>query len=149
MRRLLADTTALVVFQTLGAGAIELLVVGLSFGQMVQTRGLAIPAALLTARPYGLLRDAAKRRLGGEAGGALRRAAIDIGTFTAFNLPVYAGLLVLAGATLGQIAVAGLSAVVVMAGCGQPYGLFLEACRRLFEVPGSARPADTRRRAVI
>ncbi len=143
MRTFLADTFALVAFSTLAGLLTELLVAGMSLAQSAQARATAVPATLLTARPYGLFRDWVFRVSGAEAGGPARRALADVAAFVAFQVPVYAAILALAGASPEQMAKACGTAAIVLAVSGRPYGLFLELSRRLFGVAGAEarRPA--------
>jgi hypothetical protein len=138
MRRLVADTVALIVFCTVAAGMVEVLVVGLSAAQLVQTRLAAIPAIVFTARPYGLWRDMIFRWFGAAEGGPARAAMFDIVAFVSFQAPVYATILYFAGASIEQIALAIPSAAVAMVMAGRPYGVFLEWVRSLFGAGASA-----------
>lgn len=134
MRRFAADTLALILFCTLAAGLVEIFVVGLSPAQIVQTRLAAVPAILVTARPYGLWRDFVLSRLGGARPGPARAMAADMFAFVSFQAPVYAAILAFAGASAGQVALAIPSAVIAMIVAGRPYGVFLDWMRRVFRV---------------
>lgn len=136
MRKFLADTFALVVFLTLAGLLVELLVAGMTLAQSVQARAAALPVTLATARPYGLFRDWVFWASGAEAGGAARRALADVGAFVAFQVPVYAAILALAGAGPRQVAAACGAAAVLLVVLGRPYGLFLGLARRLFGAGG-------------
>jgi hypothetical protein len=144
MRKFLADTFALVVFSTLAGMFAELLIAGMTLLQSAQARLTAIPMMLITARPYGVFRDWVFRMSGASTGGEVRRAMADIGAFVAFQVPVYATILLLAGARLGQVVAACGSAIVILAISGRPYGLFLEFSRRLFGVTISPGPNPSR-----
>ncbi|MEC9342248.1 MAG: L-alanine exporter AlaE [Pseudomonadota bacterium] len=138
MRRFVADTFALIVFSSVGAGLVEWLVAGLSPAQMLQTRLATIPVIIATARPYGIYRDWVFRSLARAARREFGRAALDIVAFVSFQAPVYAAILFAAGAELRQIALAVSTSVVAMALAGRPYGLFLQFVRRMFGVPAIA-----------
>lgn len=133
MRRILADTVALLAYSVLIGAFIETVVIGLSWQEMVQARVGAIPIALAVARPYGLYRDRvlryATRRFGD---GRARTTFYDMAAFVSFQLPLYAGLLYWVGAGGGEIALAMPAAVIAMVVTGRPYGVFLDACRRFF-----------------
>src|SRR5262245_23237258 len=135
MRKFLADTVALVIFSTLIGLALELVIAGMTLAQSLQARVTSVPVQLLTARPYGIFRDWVFRISGADKAGRVRRAIADIGAFVAFQIPVYAAILLLAGARLSQVAAACSSAIIVLLISGRPYGLFLELIRRLFRVP--------------
>lgn len=130
MRRLFSDTFALVVFSTVGAFATEMWIVGLTLEQSLWTRLMALPVIVLTAWPYGVYRDMLFTRA--PSANWLGKFAIDTFAFVSFQMPIYAGLLLVNGATSAQIVTAILGSVVIITASGRPYGLFLEACRTLF-----------------
>jgi hypothetical protein len=142
MRRFVADTLALVVFSTVAGMFVELVIAQMTLTQSVRARVTAIPIILVTARPYGVFRDWVFRLSKANTGGQVRRALADIGTFVAFQVPVYATVLLSAGANLRQVAVACATATVILAISGRPYGLFLELCRRLFGAGSMRVPND-------
>ncbi|MBO6718145.1 MAG: L-alanine exporter AlaE [Rhizobiaceae bacterium] len=145
MRRLIADTIALVVFCTVAAGLVEVLVVGLSGDQLLYTRLAAIPAIVLTARPYGMWRDMIFRRFGVRDGDQTRATFFDTLAFVSFQGPVYALILLFAGASAGQIVLAIPAAAAAMVLAGRPYGIFLDWVRRMCGVvvlPAAAGRAD-------
>lgn len=135
MRRYLADTLALVLFSTVAGLFTEIFVAGLSLRQSGQARLTAIPVILVTALPYGVYRDAVLRALGATKRRRARRVLADTAALMTFQLPLYWGILLIAGADLGQIAAASAAAVVVLAISGRPYGLLLDLCRRLLVKP--------------
>lgn len=143
MRRFLADTFALVVFSTVAGMFVELVIADMTLTQSVHARVTAIPVMLVTARPYGVFRDWVFKLSRANTGGQVRRALADIGTFVAFQLPVYATILLLVGASLRQVAAACATATIILAISGRPYGIFLEMCRRLFGVVSVAVLGDT------
>lgn len=134
MRRFLADTFAMVVFSTVAGMFVELVIADMTLAQSAQARVTAIPIMLITARPYGAFRDWVFVLSGAKTGGQVRRGLADIGAFVAFQLPLYAMILLLAGANLRQVAAACATATIILAISGRPYGVFLERCRRLFGV---------------
>ena len=143
MRRFLADTFALIVFST-GAGMfVELVIANMTLTQSALARVTAIPVILVTARPYGGFRDWVFTISRANTGGQVRRALADIGAFVAFQLPVYAAVLLLAGANLPQVAAACATATIILAISGRPYGIFLAMCRRLFGVVSVGVLGDT------
>ncbi len=129
MRAFLVDTLATVAFFTLIAGLSELLIAGMSPAQVLATRALTVPVMVLTGRPYGRWRDALFVRA--RPAGPVGRAALDVAAFVSFQVPVYAATLALAGATPAQMAAALGSATVLMLLLARPFGLFLDAARRL------------------
>lgn len=144
MRRFVADTTALIVFSTVVGSIIEMAIVRMDFDQSLRARLVAIPVIVLTARPYGVYRDWAMRAW--ATGGALRRIAADTVAFGSFQLPIYWGILAFAGASLGEIAASSATAIALLFVSGRPYGILLEAFRRLFGARDEG--ASVRRRRV-
>ncbi|CTQ50032.1 L-alanine exporter AlaE [Jannaschia donghaensis] len=116
-------------FFTLVAGATELLIVGMTPGQVLATRAVTIPVMVLTGRPYGRWRDAVLTRVAGS--GPVARTLADVGAFLTFQVPVYGAILMLADATTGQVAAALTSATFFMVILARPFGLFLDAARRI------------------
>lgn len=117
------------------AGSTELLIARMSWEQVLASRVTAVPVMLATGRPYGLWRDLVLARLAPR--GRIGLAAADVAAFVTFQVPVYAAILWLAGATGAQMAAALPSATVFMLLLSRPYGLWLDGVRRLF---GTARP---------
>jgi hypothetical protein len=134
MRRFLADTFALIVFSTVAGASVEFLVARLSPQQVMHARLAAIPVILVTARPYGIYRDWLFRVCGVRDNDQARAAVLDILAFVTFQAPLYVVVLFSAGASLMQIMAALASAAVILTVSGRPYGLFLDWCRKLFQV---------------
>ena len=130
MRRFWADTVTAVTFSTVVAMAIEILIAGLTFGQSLQTRLVAIIPTVVAARPYGLFRDWVMRTSGAKWW--VTRALADIFAFTCFQVPIYAANLALSGATRPQIFAACTTLAIISGFVGWPYGLCLEFSRRKF-----------------
>ncbi|MBL4645821.1 MAG: L-alanine exporter AlaE [Hyphomicrobiales bacterium] len=132
MRKYLIDSFAALSFFTVFATLSELLVAGMDWHQVFLARLMAIPAMLLTSRPYGLWRDWIFARCNADQRSILARIFIDMIAFMSFQIPVYVAILVFAGANLDQIFAAASSAVAFMLILSRPFGLYLEACRRVF-----------------
>jgi hypothetical protein len=129
-RRLaVVDTTATIVFFTCVAAATELLIAGMTPREVLVTRLVMVPVMILTGRPYGLWRDQIFACISPQ--GALGRAICDIGAFLSFQVPVYAATLLIAGADGTEMVTAIGSAVVFMVILSRPFGLFLDAARRV------------------
>ena len=109
----------------------------MDWGPAATARLAAVPVMLLTGWPYGMWRDAVLHRLGAARRGRVERSAIDVAAFTTFQVPVCAAILALAGASTAQVAAALSSATVFMLLLSRPFGLFLDAARRL---AGTAQP---------
>jgi hypothetical protein len=140
-RRYLADTSAPLVWSTLAGMFTEIVIAGLTVEQSLYARLTALPVILITARPYGVYRDWIWRTWRGDEGAA-RRLIVDTAAIISFQLPLYWMILAFVGATLWQIAAASVTAIAILAVSGRPYGVLLEAFRRLFGVtPRAERPA--------
>jgi hypothetical protein len=137
MRRYLADTFAMVIFSTIVGAFVEVVVAGLTLEQSARIRLAAIPVMLLAGRPYGIYRDWVFRLLGNMSSGPFKAAVLDTVANVTFQVPVYACLLALNGATASQILTAVSSIILLIILSGRPYGLFLVWFRRLFGVPTS------------
>ena len=134
MLAIVADVIAMVLFSTIIGMAIELLLSGLTLTQSLQSRLTAIPLNLITARPYGLWRDWVGRRFKVESGGQIRQAIADTLAFLLFQVPLYFGILLLSGAHWKQALVACGTITLLSSFLGRPYGLWLDAIRRIFRV---------------
>lgn len=130
-RLLVVDTAAMIVFCTVTGMMVEVGISGLTWTQSAQARLAAIPLNLLTARPYGVYRDWLFHKLGAHQGGRLRVTGVDVLCFVTFQVPVYAAVLLAAGATLQQLVASCTTMTLLSAFMGRPYGAFLELCRRL------------------
>lgn len=136
MRRYLVDTITTIVFFTLVAGLTELFWAGMSAQEVLVTRALTVPVMVLTARPYGLWRDFAFRRLAPR--NTVARTATDVAAFISFQLPVYAGILAVSGADPSEILRALGGALGGMLLLSRPFGLVLDGVRRLFGTQSAA-----------
>ena len=131
------DSLAALAFFTAVATLSERFVAGMDWSQVAFSRAVAAPVMVLTGRAYGMWRDAIFDRLGAARRGPAERSVIDVAAFMTFQVPVYAAILVLAGASLAQALAALSSATVLMLLLARPFGLFLDAARR---IAGTAPP---------
>lgn len=129
MRKMIVDTLATVVFFTTVAALTELFVAGLAPAEVLRTRLTMIPLMLLTGRPYGAWRDWFFART--KPTSSWSKTMIDGIAFLSFQLPIYALVLVLVGADPDEIIVLLASTAVLMLATSRPFGLFLEAARRV------------------
>ena len=134
MRRFLADTFAMITFSTVVGMVIELFVSGLTLGQSVQTRLTAIIPNMLTGRLQGIFRDWVFAKTGADKGGQILKGISDIIAFTFFQAPLYAVVLLTAGAEWEQILKACGTVALLSAFMGRPYGVFLDFSRWLFRI---------------
>lgn len=131
----------MIVWSTVGGLFTEIVIAGLTVTQSLYARLTAIPVILITARPYGVYRDWIWRAWRGDEGAA-RRLIVDTAALVSFQLPLYWMILAFVGASVWQIAAASVTAILILAVSGRPYGVLLDAFRRLFGVtPRAARRA--------
>ena len=133
-RKLIADTFAMVTFSTIVGIIIELGIAGLTLPQSIHARVLAIPVNVLTGRPNAVFRDFLVKKIRAEKAGQIKKALVDVAAFVLFQVPLYALVLFLSGATISQIIVASGTVVVFSTISGRPYGIFLGLSRKLFKV---------------
>jgi len=134
LRRVLADILTMVLFSTVIGMTIELAIAGLTIVQSVQARFMAVPVNMITGRPYGIYRDwlFSKTKIAPDQ--QVLRAIGDTVAFVSFQIPLYAMVLVISGATLSQVILAGASMSIVFLFSGRPYGMCLDWMRDLFAV---------------
>ncbi len=121
----------MVLFSTALCMIIEIFIAGLSFSQSVSARVAAIPVNLITGRPYGIFRDKLFQMLHIDRENFWHLVFGDTLAFVAFQVPLYVLVLLLAGASWGQIAISCVSITVIFSLTGRPYGMFLDFCRRV------------------
>lgn len=137
-RAFFADTTALVLFFSTTGALNERFIVGMSWDQVLQARLLGAALMIPVARPYGLWRDWVMRRAG-EA--RLSQILWDSFALVSFQVPIYALIIVVSGASGRGLWLGLLSATIMMLVLGRPYGAFLNFVRRIFGLgPGGAKP---------
>ncbi|QUJ69049.1 L-alanine exporter AlaE [Photobacterium sp. GJ3] len=136
MRHAAADTFAMVVFCFITGMMIEVFVSGMTLQQSLASRTLSIPVNIAIAWPYGVFRDWMIRQGTRLSPQGWMKFASDMLAYVLFQSPVYAAILWVVGADADQIMTAVASNAVVSGILGGVYGQFLEACRRMFKVPG-------------
>jgi hypothetical protein len=126
----LADTLSMTVFSAVLCMTIEVFLAGLTLGQSLTARLAAVPTNLLTGRAYGIYRDWLFRFSRLREDSWLQAAVVDTVAFLTFQVPLYGIVLMIAGASLSQMAVSAASMTLIFALAGRPYGIFLNACRK-------------------
>lgn len=129
MRKTIVDTLATVIFFTLVASLTELFVAGMETREVLKTRLTMIPLMLFTGRPYGIWRDWFFRMTKPTV--SWSKTLIDGLAFLSFQLPVYAVVLFLVGADRSEIVLLLASTAVLMFVVSRPFGLFLDAARKV------------------
>ncbi|MDA0147242.1 L-alanine exporter AlaE [Vibrio sp. LaRot3] len=136
IRHAAADTFAMVVFCFISGMIIEIFVSGMTFEQSLASRTLSIPVNIAIAWPYGFFRDFVLRQGEKLSASSRMKNLSDLVAYVLFQSPVYAGILLVVGASSDQIMTAVASNAVVSCGMGVVYGYFLDMCRKWFKVPG-------------
>ncbi len=137
-RAFVADTTALVVFFTATGVLNERFVAGMTWDEVLHARLLGAALMLPVGRPYGLWRDLVMRRAGP---GRLSRTLWDSFALVSFQVPIYAAIIAVSGASGRGLLLGILGATVIMLALGRPYGWFLNRVRAAFGLaPGGAKP---------
>jgi hypothetical protein len=137
-RALIADTTALILFFTTTGIINERFIAGMSWEQVFHAR---LPGAVLmfpVGRPYGIWRDWLMQRTRPDR---LSQLLWDSLALVSFQVPIYAAIIAISGASGRGLLLGVLGATVMMLALGHPYGAFLNWVRALFGLPpGGIQP---------
>ena len=132
MRLTLVDTLSTILFFTILAALTELYVAGMEPTDVLKTRLIMVPLMILTGRPYGVWRD--RFFTGTKPTLSWSKSLIDGLAFLTFQLPIYGLTLWIAGADFDEIGTLLGSTAVLMLIVSRPFGLFLQAIRKLADV---------------
>ena len=99
---------------------------------VLKTRLIMVPLMILTGRPYGVWRD--WFFAGIKPTVSWSKSLIDGLVFLTFQLPIYGLTLWIAGADFDEIGTLLGSTVVLMLIVSRPFGLFLQAMRKLADI---------------
>ena len=133
-RAALADTFAMVVFSFVTGMIIEIMVSGLSFEQSLMSRLISIPVNVIIAWPYGFFRDRVIRMARSLSPKRRVKSLADFLAYVVFQSPIYILVLLAVGADVEQIFTAVTSNALISGILGVVYGVFLEQCRKWFNV---------------
>jgi hypothetical protein len=138
-RAFIADTTALILFFTTTGFINERFIAGMSWDQVLHARLLGAALMVPVGRPYGVWRDFVIRRA--QSGNRVSQILWDSVALVSFQVPIYAVIIAVSGASGRGLWFGVLGATVMMLVLGRPYGAFLNGVRRLFGLPpGGTRP---------
>ena len=129
MRLILVDTLSTILFFTILAALTELYVAGMEPADVLKTRLIMVPLMILTGRPYGVWRD--WFFAGTKPTVSWSKSLIDGLAFLTFQLPIYGLTLWIVGADFDEIGTLLGSTAVLMLVVSRPFGLFLQAMRKL------------------
>lgn len=134
----IADTTALIVFFTITGIINERILAGMTWEQVFHARLLGAALMVPVARPYGIWRDWLMKRAGSNR---LSKLLWDSAALVSFQVPIYAVIIAVSGASGSGLIKGTLGAALMMLLLGRPYGAFLNAVRKLFGLPpGGDKP---------
>lgn len=137
-RAFAADTTALILFFTVTGALNERFVSGMAWDEVLQARLLGAALMIPVGRPYGLWRDLLMRRAGPSR---VSRTVWDSLALVTFQVPIYAAIIAVSGASGRGFWLGILGATAIMLVSGRPYGAFLNWIRRLYGLPpGGDKP---------
>ena len=132
MRLIFVDTLSTILFFTILAALTELYVAGMEPADVLKTRLIMVPLMILTGRPYGVWRD--WFFAGTKPTVSWSKSLIDGLAFLTFQLPIYGLTLWIVGADFDEIGTLLGSTVVLMLIVSRPFGLFLQAMRKLADI---------------
>ena len=132
MRLTLVDTLSTILFFTILAALTELYVAGMEPTDVLKTRLIMVPLMILTGRPYGVWRD--WFFAGTKPTVSWSKSLIDGLAFLTFQLPIYGLTLWITGADFDEISTLLGSTAVLMLIISRPFGLFLQAMRKLADI---------------
>jgi L-alanine exporter len=138
-RAFIADTTALILFFTTTGVINERFVAGMSWDEVLHARMLGAALMVPVGRPYGVWRDYVMRYA--QSTNRLSQVVCDSVALVSFQVPIYAAIIAVSGASGRGLWLGILGATVMMLLLGRPYGAFLNGVRSLFRLPpGGVRP---------
>ena len=137
-RAFIADTTALILFFTTTGIINERFIAGMSWEQVFHARLLGAVLMVPVGRPYGIWRDWLMQRARPDR---LSQLLWDSLALVSFQVPIYAAIIAISGASGRGLLLGVLGATIMMLALGRPYGAFLNWVRALFGLPpGGMRP---------
>ena len=137
-RALIADTTALILFFTTTGVLNERFIAGMTWDQVLHARVLGAVLMVPVGRPYGIWRDWVMRYARPDR---LSQVLWDSLALVSFQVPIYAAIIAISGASGRGLWMGVLGATVIMLVLGRPYGAFLNWVRTRFGLPpGGLRP---------
>jgi hypothetical protein len=133
-----ADTTALILFFTTTGIINERFIAGMTWDQVLHARLLGTALMVPVARPYGLWRDWVMKRASQRRASRLLWDSLAL---VSFQVPIYAAIIAVSGASGGGLVRGTLGAALMMLALGRPYGAFLNGVRKVFGLPpGGDKP---------
>jgi hypothetical protein len=131
-RAFIADTTALLLFFTTTGAINEHFIAGMTWEQVFHARLLGAILMVPVGRPYGVWRDWIMKH---ARPSHLSQLLWDSLALVSFQVPIYAAIIAISGASGRGLLLGTLGATVMMLALGRPYGVFLGWVRALFGLP--------------
>ena len=131
-RAFIADTVALILFFTATGMLNERLIVGMTWDQVFHARVLGGVLMIPVGRPYGIWRDWVMCFARPDH---LSQVLWDSLALVSFQVPIYAAIIAISGASGRGLWLGVLGATVIMLALGRPYGAFMNLVRTLFGLP--------------
>ena len=120
-RAFAADTTALILFFTTTGALNERFIAGMSWEEVLHARLLGAVLMVPSGRPYGLWRDWVVSH---ARPSRLSQLLWDTLALVSFQVPIYAAIIAVSGASGRGLLLGVLGATVMMLVLGRPYGAF-------------------------
>lgn len=127
-RAFIADTTALILFFTTTGIINEHFIARMAWEQVFHARMLGAVLMIPVGRPYGIWRDWIMQH---AQPNRISRLLWDSLALVSFQVPIYAAIIAVSGASGQGLLFGVLGATVIMLACGRPYGAFLSWVRSL------------------
>ena len=138
IRAFIADTTALILFFTATGIVNERFISGMSWEEVFYARLLGAVFMVPIARPYGIWRDWVMRHARSTR---LSQVLWDSFALVSFQVPIYAAIIAVSGATGRGLWLGILGATIIMLASGRLYGAFLNWVRKRYGLPpGGDKP---------
>jgi hypothetical protein len=125
----IADTLALILFFTTTGVINERFIAQMTWEEVFDARLLGALLMIPVGRPYGLWRDWMMKR---ATDTRISRLFWDSAALLSFQVPIYAAIIAVSGASGKGLLYGVLGATIMMLVLGRPYGWFLNIVRRLF-----------------
>ena len=135
-RAFIADTLAMIFFFTTTGIINERFVAGMAWEQVLHARLLGAVLMVPVGRPYGIWRDRVMRR---ARPGRLSRLFWDSLALVSFQVPIYAAIIAVSGASGRGLLLGTAGATAMMLALGRPYGAFLGWVRARFGIGAADR----------
>ena len=145
-RAFVADTTALILFFTATGIINERFVAGMTWEQVFHARLLGAVLMVPVGRPYGVWRDWIMRNARPDR---LSRLLWDSLALVSFQVPIYAAIIAVSGASGRGLLLGVLGATVMMLALGRPYGAFRFRCVGWLQASSGPLPSDQTARPKI